>query len=195
MKNLIAITLALIVGFHSSGREPGAAASEVFAATEASVDGGSGLAPGAITIPVVLNDKQSATTFATIDISIDPLGQPLAAFQFEVTSEDTSFTVVGVEAGEHDAFDHGRPPYFDPVATQGETDRLILAEYARPAIVAEQLPRDAIRAATVHVMFTGPLDEQEQPAIQLTLTAAGNAAGERIDAEISYTFRTPERPQ
>lgn len=142
-------------------------------------------------------DEPVATgpTFLTLDLTIDPQGQPLGAYQIELTSADTSFTVVGVEAGEHEAFNHGRPPYFDPVATQGETDRLILAEYALPELDAAQLPSEAVRVATVHVMFTGPLHEQEQPTIQLTLTAAGDADGKRIDAKASYSFRTPERPQ
>ncbi|MFK7789316.1 MAG: hypothetical protein AB8C95_07500 [Phycisphaeraceae bacterium] len=139
--------------------------------------------------------QELATTFATIDITLDPLGQPLAAYQFELTSDDASFTVVGVESGEHAAFDHGRPPYFDPIATQGKIDRLILAEYALPDLATEQLPTDVIRVATVHVMFAGQLGEDEQHTIQLKLTTVGNADGERIEADISYSFRTPERPQ
>ena len=137
-------------------------------------------------------------TFFTIDITIDPQGQPLGAYQFVMTSPDTTFSVVGVEAGEHAAFDHGRPPYFDPVAQQDQTDRLILAEYAKPELKADQLPTEPVRVATVHVMLTIPEHDQPEPPeplIQLTLTAAGNAEGERIDAQISYTFRTPERPE
>lgn len=141
----------------------------------------------------------AGTTFLTLDVTVDPQGETLGAYQFELTSENTSFTVVGVEAGEHLAFDHGRPPYFDPVAKQGETDRLILAEYARPGLADDQLPTQATRVATVHVMFTGPLHEHDKPAMTLKLTAAGNAAAKRIDAQISYSFRppaiAPERPQ
>ena len=136
----------------------------------------------------------AGTTFLTLDILIDPKGQLLAAYQFELTSDNASFTVVGVEAGDHAAFDHGRPPYFDPVAKQGETDRLILAEYAKPGLIAEQLPAQAVRVATVQVAFTGPLQEHNGPAISLKLIAAGNAAGERIDATASHMLRNPERP-
>ena len=139
---------------------------------------------------------QSGPTFLTIDLTIDPKGQPLGAFQVEMTSPDTTFAVVGVEAGEHDAFDHGRPPYFDPVAQQDGTDRLVLAEYARPELKADRLPTGPVRIATVHVMMpAAPADGAPEPLIQLTLTAAGNADGERIDAQASYSFRTPERPQ
>lgn len=138
------------------------------------------------------------TTFATIDITVDPQGQPLAAYQFKLTSADTTFTVVGVEGGEHAAYDHGRPPYFDPVAKQGETDHLILAEYALPQLEADALPTEAIRVATVHVLFAGPPRENDDPTIRLTLIAAGNAEGQRIDAQLSHSFRTPgpapERP-
>ena len=139
--------------------------------------------------------RPAATTFTTIDIIIDPQGQALGAYQFELTSEDAAFTVVGVEAGEHEAFNHGRPPYFDPVAKQGETDRVVLAEYALPTLDAGQLPTDAVRVARIHVEFAGQQNQDEQPAIQLKLTTAGNADGEPINAQISYSFRTPERPQ
>ena len=135
------------------------------------------------------------STFLTIDITIDPQGQPLAAYQFEMISPDTSFTVVGVEAGEHAAFDHGRPPYFDAVAQADQTDRLILAEYAKPDLAADQLPAEAIRVVTVHAMVPIEDGQAPEPLIQLTLITAGNADGERIDAKVSYTFRTPERPE
>lgn len=192
MKTLMAIMMVtLIAATQSSGREPGAAMFDAAEAPDLAQGNGSGLPPGAL----VFCAAEEATTFATIDITIDPLGQALGAYQFELTTEDATFTVVGVEAGDHAAFDRGRPPYFDPIATQGETDRLILAEYAKPALDADQLPNDATRIATVHVMFIAQPGEDEPPTIQLTLTAAGNADGERIDAKISYSFRTPERPE
>ncbi len=196
MKTFVAITLAAILGIQSSGREPGATTPKSIGASEVAQGGGSGLPPGAIDA-IDLRDSAElpATTFATLDITIDPLGQPLAAYQFELTSADTSFTVVGVEAGEHEAFNHGRPPYFDPVATQEKSDRLILAEYALPELKADALPTQAIRVATVHVMFDKQVDEEAIAAIQLKLTTAGNADGKRIDAKASYSFRTPERPE
>ncbi len=145
--------------------------------------------------PVVFVQNIDAT-FVTIDLTIDPKGQPLGAFQIEMTSPDTTFAVVGVEAGKHPAFDHGRPPYFDPIAQQDGTDRLIVAEYARPELAADQLPSEAVRVITVHAMLPAvPEDDAPEPLIRLTLLAAGNADGERIDADVSYSFRTPERPQ
>lgn len=152
------------------------------------------LSPTIAEPPVVEDGPIAAgTQFATIDIAIDPRGNALGAFQFKLTSPDVSFTVVGVEAGEHSAFDHGRPPYFDPTALNGEGNRLVIAEYARPKLKADDLPREPVRVATVHVMFTGPL--HEQPTINLTLTAAGDADGEAIDANVSHTLQIPERPE
>jgi hypothetical protein len=153
------------------------------------------LTSDADTTPGVSEREPVLSTFFTIDITIDPQGQPLAAYQFELSSKDATFTVVGVEAGEHPAFDHGRPPYFDPVAKQGEIDRLVLAEYALPTLAKDQLPTDTVRVATVHGMFSEAFDVENQPVIELKFTAAGNADGDRIDAEISHHFRTAERPQ
>lgn len=142
--------------------------------------------------PVEDGPVLAETQFMAVDIVIDPQGNSLGAYQFEMTSPDASFTVVGVEAGNHEAFDHGRPPYFDPVATQNNTVRLVVAEYAVPKLDDQQLPTQPVLVATVHVMFTGPL--QEQPDLKLTLITAGNADGEPIDAKTSHTFRNHERP-
>lgn len=135
------------------------------------------------------------TAFATIDITIDPKGQPLGAYQFEMTVNHGAFMVVGIEAGEHAAFDHGRPPYYDRKVDQQHTDRLIVAEYARPKHAAKDLPTTPTRVVTVHFAILEHAVGPGPQTLQLTLTTAGNAAGERIDADISYTFRTPERPE
>jgi len=134
-------------------------------------------------------------TFAYIDVSIDPLGEPLGAYQFMLSAPDVNFTVVGVEAGEHPAFDHGRPPYFDRLATEIDIDRLIVAEYARPHLDAEALPTGPVRVARVHVMFMRPVDAEARPALRLRLMTAGDADGKKIDAKLSHTLSIPERPE
>ena len=150
---------------------------------------------GAANAPAVDQPAELQVSFATIDITIDPLGKPLGAYQFELTSADASFTVVGVEAGDHPAFNHGRPPYFDPVVQQGGADRLILAEYALPNFDAEQLPTQAVRVARVSVMFDKPVDADALPQLQLTLITAGDADGNKINATLSHTLTIPERPE
>lgn len=132
--------------------------------------------------------------FATIDITIDPQGKPLGAFQFELTAAQGSFTVVGVEAGGHAAFNHGRPPYFDRTAERINTDKLIVAEYALPSLDADALPTKATRVVTVHVMLEGAV-AAEPDTLQLKLTAAGDADGKPIDATAHASFRNPERPE
>lgn len=134
-------------------------------------------------------------TFATIDITLDPLGKPLGAYQFELTSADPTFKIVGVSGGDHPAFDHGRPPYFDPVVLQGLGDRLILAEYALPNLAADQLPTRPLRIASVGVVFDRQVDNDEPPQVTLKLITAGDAAGNKIDAKLSHTLKTPERPE
>lgn len=190
MKTVIAIAIIALLGAVAPGGSPEQTATERPVALPKLEQSRSGLPPGAT------RSVTAEPSFLTIDLTIDPKGQPLGAYQIEMTSPDTAFTVVGVEAGEHPAFDHGRPPYFDPIAQQDGTDRLIVAEYAKPRLAADQLPSEAVRVVTVHAMLPAvPEDGAPEPLIQLTLLAAGNADGERIDADVSYSFRTPERPQ
>lgn len=136
-------------------------------------------------------------TFATIDITIDPLGKPLGAYQFEVSSVDGRFRVIGVEAGDAAAFNHGRPPYYARVAEERETDRLILAEYARPHLKADELPTGPVRVVRLHVVFSVPIagDENQAPRFTLKLITAGDAQGKKINAKLSHTLNVPERPE
>jgi len=131
--------------------------------------------------------------FATLDIIIDPQGKPMGAYQFELTSPHAGFTVVGVEAGEHPAFNHGRPPYFDRTAQQQNTDKLIVAQYALPDLAADKLPTGPVRVATIHVMLQG--NPHDEPDLTIRLITAGDAEGNKIDAAPSYKFRNPERPE
>ncbi|MFN3165684.1 MAG: hypothetical protein ACE37H_01325 [Phycisphaeraceae bacterium] len=134
-------------------------------------------------------------TFAYIDVTIDPRGKPLGAYQFVLSAPGVNFTVVGVEAGEHPAFDHDRPPYFDRLAQEIDIDRLIVAEYALPHLDAEQLPTEPVRVARVHVMFMQPVDAEALPELELKLMTAGDADGRKIDAKPSHTLSIPERPE
>ena len=58
--------------------------------------------------------------------------------------------------------------------------------------------KDAVAADPAFVGEKGTVvvsdDPAPEPLIQLKLIAAGNADGERIDADVSYSCRTPERP-
>ena len=137
----------------------------------------------------------NATTFLTIDIIIDPKGKPLGAYQFELTTKGATFFIVGIEAGEHAAFDHDRPPYYDRTADHRNVDRLIVGEYALPDLDAEALPTGPVRVATIHAVFDRHELAQGPITFNLKLTAAGDADAKPIDATATYRFRNPERSE
>lgn len=112
----------------------------------------------------------AAPTFGTLDIVVDSQDEPLAAYQLDLRDASGAARIVGIEGGEHPAF--REPPRYDPRAI--ENDRAILAAWStRPAA---ELPTDATRLVTVHYMTQG------SPKWELTLVAAGDAEGRRIDA-------------
>src|SRR3954470_6669552 len=76
--------------------------------------------------------------FAAVDILIDPQNQPLAAWQLEFAAEPGQISLVGVETGDHVAY-NARPPYYDPTALAG--NRIILGDYS----LAQTLPNKPFR--------------------------------------------------
>lgn len=134
-------------------------------------------------------DPPPGVRFATITVTIDPKGAPLAAYQFEITA-DHAFTVVGLDNAGHPSFSD--PPRYDRAAAADGTDRLIIADYA--TLAAGQLVAKPQRVAVIHAAFT--LDDAGQLAdgISLTLTAAADPAGNRIDADMTYDLHLAERP-
>lgn len=140
---------------------------------------------------VDLQARIGTTRFGTLAITIDPLGAALAAYQFEITSPDASFTVLSIEPGEGAAaLGRTRPPYYDKSAEDVDTERLIVADYAAPGRGADALPTGPVHIVTLHVMFTQRVDAGS-PTITLTPLAVGDADGNAIDAEITHTFNDP----
>lgn len=123
----------------------------------------------------------AAVRFASVDVFIDS-PQPLAAWQFELTDATGSMLIVGVENGDSAAF--GEAPYFDlDAVAAGTAERIVVADFnAEPGAA---LPDGTTRIATVHVRHGAQTD----PEYQIRLMAAGNAAGERIDAAIRLATR------
>lgn len=123
----------------------------------------------------------AAVRFASVDVFVDS-PEPLAAWQFELTDASGSMLIVGVENGDSAAF--GDAPYFDLEAVQaGSAERIVVADFN--ADPGAELPEGATRIATVHVRYGAQID----PDYQIRLMAAGNAAGERIDAAIRLATR------
>ena len=110
--------------------------------------------------------------FEAVDVYVDPAGQPLAAYQFELTARGADVKIVGVEGGEHAAFKE--PPYYDPAALMG--GRVIIAAFN----TGHDLPRGRTRVATVHLRVVGG-----EAQYGIVLEAAAADGGGEIPAEIS----------
>jgi hypothetical protein len=117
--------------------------------------------------------------FAPLHIYIDSGQDALAAYQFELKASGGLAKIVGVEGGQHSAFEE--PPYYDPAALAN--DRIIIAAFN----TGSELPSGRTRIATVHLQITG----QVEPEYELELAVAANTDGEQIPAEI--TFETGEQ--
>ena len=118
----------------------------------------------------------SATShFAWVDAWIDPHGQPLGAYQFELKSSGAEVTLVGVEGGEHPAF--AQPPYYDPKANLHK--RIIIAAYN----TASDLPRSRTRVARIMVRIRG----DAEPNFSATLDVAASNEAKPIDAKVSVS--------
>lgn len=112
---------------------------------------------------------QSATTqpvrFAWIDVTIDPQGRPLAAYQFELKTVAGDVKIVGIEGGEHAAF--SEPPYYDPAALSN--NRVIIAAFH----TGKDLPAGPTRVARIHVRVAGPVAPEFSTDLQVAAGAEG----------------------
>jgi hypothetical protein len=108
-----------------------------------------------------------------LHVYVDPGGQPLAAYQVELSDTSGSGIIVGIEGGEHPAF--GKPPYYDPAALRA--NRIVLAAYS----TSSDLPRTRSRIATVHLMAEAAV----KPTFVAVLRVAATNDGSRINARVS----------
>lgn len=112
--------------------------------------------------------------YTWVDAFIDPHGQPLAAYQFELKSSGGgAVTLVGVEGGEHPAF--APPPYYDPRANVQK--RIVIAGFN----TGDDLPKARTRVARVMVRVTG------HPTYSATLQVAASQEAKPIDATVSVS--------
>lgn len=109
--------------------------------------------------------------FEAVDVFVDPLGKPLAAYQVEFVAGPT-VTLVGIEGGEHLAYKN--PPYYDPAALAG--NRVILAALS----TAEELPAHRARVARLHVRVTGEVS----PVMSAKLIVAAGTDEQTIHARV-----------
>jgi hypothetical protein len=122
---------------------------------------------------------QESLRFCAVDIYLDSKGKPLAAYQLEFSVTNGNAKIVGIEGGEHPAFEE--PPFYDPKAMQHE--KVILAAFSTEA--AEKLPKGKTRVATIHLQTNGA----GEMGIQLKLQTAGDDNGNKITPDASADER------
>ena len=116
---------------------------------------------------------ESSPQFSWVDVYIDPKGQPLAAYQFELTAHRPGVTLVGVEGGEHPAY--AEPPYYDPRANL--QNRIVIAAFN----TGDNLPKQKTRIARVMIRTTGSPDF----AARLDVAASIDAKPIAADIQVS----------
>lgn len=111
--------------------------------------------------------------FAPVHIYLDSGNKPLAAYQFELKATTGQIRIVGVEGGEHPAFQES--PYYDPAALMNE--RIIIAAFN----TGDDLPTGRTRIATIHLQVLG----DAEPQYELDLAVAADADGRELAAELA----------
>jgi hypothetical protein len=112
--------------------------------------------------------SRPAVRFTYVDVSIDSKSEPLAAYQFELAAEKGDVKIVGIEGGEHAAFQ--APPYYDPAAMS--RDHVIIAAFN----TGKDLPKGKTRVARIHVQITG----DQKPEYVIKLEVAASSEGQPI---------------
>jgi hypothetical protein len=118
--------------------------------------------------------------FEAVDVYVETGDEPLAAYQLDLGAVAGDVRIVGLEGGEHPAF--AEPPYYDPVAMQG--DRVIIAAFSTAA--ADDLPRGRTRIATVHVRISGDRAPRYEAALSVSATAEGEPIPARVILESGH---------
>lgn len=120
--------------------------------------------------------------FQTVDIFVNASDQPLAAYQLEVVAESGDVKIVGIEGGQHAAFQDA--PYYDTRAIQRE--QVVIAAFNTAA--ADKLPTGKTRVAVIHVQITG----DENPEYIVRLKTAATVQGEKVSAVATVEQRKAE---
>jgi hypothetical protein len=120
--------------------------------------------------------------FQAVDIYVDSVDQPLAAYQIELAADTEAVKIVGVEGGEHPAYQEA--PYYDPRAIQRE--QVVIAAFNTAS--ADNLPTGRTRIATVHLQIGGDAD----PGFIVRLKTAATLEGERVPAEVTAQERNDD---
>lgn len=127
-----------------------------------------------VRIPAPDGVDEKSVRFEAVDIFVDSADQSLAAWQLELMSPTQDVEIVGIEGGDHPAFQN--PPYYDPRAMKN--NRVILGAFQVDQ--ENGLPTGRHRVARVHVQVKGIGDRVWMGE----LTTAADAEGKPIVASI-----------
>ena len=116
-------------------------------------------------------EQQPPERFLAVDVFVDSGKSPLAAWQADLLEPHGRALVVGVEGGEHSAFQEA--PYYDPAALR--RGRIVLGAFHTGA----ELPSGRTRVARVHFLVTAA-----DPSFLLTPIAAATRGGKPIHVEM-----------
>lgn len=121
-------------------------------------------------LPCDMSGQAESGRFIAVDLFVDPQGEPLGAYQVEISDPSGIAEIVGIEGGEHPAY--SEPPFYDPAALNEH--RIILAAFS----TSPQLPRSDTRVASIHFRVDG----DRNPELALELEVALAASGATIQA-------------
>jgi len=123
-----------------------------------------------------IGQEPGAVTFRAVDLFVDSVNQPLAAYQLSFACTTADAKIVGIEGGEHSAF--AEPPYYDPKAMQD--NRVVIAAFntANPG----QLPRGRMRIATIHLQTSAGVARQYELKVEAAATPTGETITVRAEA-------------
>jgi hypothetical protein len=136
--------------------------------------------------PALHGVQNADLRFEAVDVWIDSGDIPLAAYQVEIRAAGGRASIVGIEGGDHAAL--ADPPHYDPRALhEGQiNERIVIAAFSTD----DALPRGRTRVARLHLAVQG------ETKYQITLQAAGNRDGLRIEAsaDLSPTDEAIDQP-
>ena len=135
-----------------------------------------------VSTPASTSPFASDVRFQSVDVTIDPKGQPLAAYQLQFVADAARVKLVGVEGGGHAAF--REPPYYDPAALSRH--RVILAAFS----TSVDLPKTATRITRLHVQISG----DGQPEWSAKLIVASSATSDSIPADVRVPAAEGAKP-
>ena len=114
--------------------------------------------------------------FEAIDVFIDTGEKPLAAYQFELKAFRGDVMIVGIEGGEHAAFEE--PPYYDPAALNN--DRVIIADFN----TEKDVPAGRTRLARIHVRVRGKEEPRYRTVLETAVAPGGKEVADSIALEV-----------